>query len=322
MSGDDDKATARLLGDAPLGEARGASEAGWHQIASKVECAKKYQLAHVRGIVTPMHQLPDPLAIGVLFHAGRARWFSKRFRTDEETWQSIADAIAVEAQACVPPCSPDAERQALTLLQLYVDHWSTRPHPTVVAAEYTIGPATLIDGAAFSFRTARLDDVTRYDGALCIGESKTTSADISDVINEYTLHGQTMLQALLWKRAPQGEKMHGPVLGVMLDICKKPSGKRPAAFQRHFLPITETALAWFAKNLVQELKEAASIDWDTDVRRNISNCTRQIGRMRVPCQFREMCMRGKSASIHYTFKNGESLLSWKPEDGKTVAPWE
>lgn len=311
-----------VLPDIPVGAARGASEAGYHQIEAKLLCPKMFQFRHVRGIVVPSLMTPDYLAIGSLFHAGRARWFSKRFDTSEKTWASIAEAVAIEAQAGDPPYSARAETEALKLLHLYVDHWSRRVAPVPLVAEYEVGPASLLEGDAFSFRTARLDDVTEYDVGLCIGEAKTTSVSVQDVINTYTLHGQTMLQALLWKRSTQGEAKHGPVKGVMLDIIKKPDAKgQGAKFARHFLPITDHALAWFAKNLAHDVREAASIEWETDVRRNVTSCTRQIGRMRVPCPYRELCAHGKSATANYTFKNGKSLLTWKPQEGQTVPPW-
>ena len=314
--------TPSVLPDIPVGTARGASEAGYHQIEAKLLCPKMFQFKHVRGIVTPSIMTPDYLAVGSLFHAGRARWFSKRFDCSQKTWEAIAEAVATEAQAMDPPCSAKAEAEALKLLHLYVDHWSRRVAPTPLVAEYEVGPASLLEGDAFSFRTARLDDVTEYDVGLCVGEAKTTSVSIQDAINQYTLHGQPLLQVLLWKRAPQGERLHGPVKGVMLDIVKKPDNKgKGAKFARHFLPVTDHALAWFAKNLAHDVREAASIEWDTDVRRNTTSCTRQIGRMRVACPYRELCAHGKSATANYTFKNGKSLLTWKPEDGKQVPPW-
>lgn len=311
----------QALPDIPVGTARGASEAGYHSIEAKLLCPKMFQFKHVRGIVTPAVQTPDYLAIGSLFHAGRARWFSKRFATDAKSWSSIAEAVEAEAQASDPPVSSKAIESALALLHLYVDHWSTRPHPRPVAAEYDVGPASLLDGDAFSFRTARLDDVSEYPEGLCIGESKTTSTSIQDAINQYTLHGQPMLQMLLWKRAPQGEKLHGPAKGIMLDIIKKPDATHKAQFARHFLPISDHALTWYAKNLAHDVREAATIDWDTDVRRNVTSCTRQIGRMRVACPYRELCAHGRSATSNYVFKDGSSLTSWKPEPGREVPPW-
>lgn len=313
--------TVSNLPDIPVGKARGASPAGFHSIQSKLECAKKFQFEHVRGIIQPTYQTPEALAVGALLHAGRARWFSKRFDTSEETWQSVLEAIETEAQFMAPPPPKRAVEEATKLVSAYIDHWSRHIHPKPLVAEYDIGPATLLEGK-LEVRTARLDDVSYYDGDLCIGEAKTTSVGVQDCVNQYTLHGQPMLQMLLWKRAPQGEAMHGPARGVMLDIIKKPEGKTGAKFARHFLPIPDHALQWYAENLTHEVAEAALIEWDTKVRRNVTSCTRQIGRARVECPYRQICLHGRDGISGYTFKNGESLTTWKPEVGQMTAPWE
>jgi hypothetical protein len=308
------------------GSGGGATEAGWHSIESMLYCPKEYQLRIIRGVRHPLHQNPDHFSVGALFHAGRARWFTLRFAHDAKAWDSIKAAVEEEAEIQKLPVSMRAIQNTLSLLTQYCAYWAKRPRPDPVAAEYKIGPSPFRLGDPFTLnRTARLDDASRYPeagGALCIGESKTTSGSIDSCFNQYQLHGQPMLQLLLWKLAPQGEKRFGPVKGVMLDITQKPSGKNPARFARMFVPVSDWALTWFANALANYLRAAAQIDWDTEVTRNIAMCTRMAGRARVPCEFRELCSHGRSASIQYVLRDGSSLMSHQPIDGKRRMPWE
>lgn len=305
----------------------GPSSAGWHKIQSFLECPKKYQFSQVRGIYAPTAETPDYFAIGQLFHVAKAHWFARHFADDEGTRAAIRTRVAKAADKAKLPISAKAQQQALRYFEEYVHHWKMRPKPKVLAAEYDIGPAPIaphLTGTQATWRTARLDDVSYYEesgGRLAIGESKTTSGSINDCINEYTLHGQPMLQLLLWKTAPQGEAMHGPVSGVVLDVIKK-GYSEPSKFSRVWLPINNDALAWYAKTLHHAVLHAASMHWDNDVPRNITSCTRMAGRARVACEFRELCMHGRSAAVRYLLPGGKSLSKWVPDEDHTVPPWK
>lgn len=313
---------ARSIGPATLERPKGGpSAAGWHAIQDFLRCPKEYQFRHVRKLRKPGLLTPDALAVGVLFHGARAHWFARGFPDPADSkWQEALNRTFVEvASEQSLPVSLEAERRARHLFEAYSTHWFKMPRPKVVAAEYELGPAPLEKGDPFFlFRTARLDDVSRYPeagGQLCIGESKTTSVGIKDAVNEYTLHGQTLLQFLLWKMAPQGEAKHGPAAGVLLDVIKKPYGGDKPDFGRVFIPFTDWSLEWYADSMRGYLRAAAAVAEDTEVPRNVSACTRLIGRMRVPCEFRELCRMGKSASGLYVRGDGSSLLKGEGE------PW-
>jgi hypothetical protein len=302
----------------------GPTQAGYHQMEAFLRCPFEYQLKAVRQVRPPVSETPEPLAVGALFHAGRARWFSKRFATCSSTWQSIADAMTEEAQKMSLPVSREAERLAMTLMNQYVEHYSTRVKPNPLAAEYLVGPAAVDGRDPFAMRTARLDDVSRYPEAgnkLCIGEAKTTSKDVADCVNQYTLHGQPMLQVLLWKHSPQGEKMHGPVAGVMLDVAVKPTKTQKAKFSRMFLPVTDHALEWYVRSLRGYLRAMAGVEWNTEVPRNVTACTRPGAWGRAVCDFRDLCAHGRAAAGKYVTADGKSLAVWKPSKGKETPPW-
>jgi hypothetical protein len=304
----------------------GATEAGWHSIESFLRCPKSYQFKHIRKLREPQTQTPDHFAFGQMFHAGRARWFSLKFETGTDAWEKVLEAVAEAREEANLPVSHKAERNVLRHLEAYMQHYSIRPKPTPIAAEYKLGPVPLIDGDPFFlYRTARLDDVSKYPehgGRLLIGESKTTSTSLDDTVNQYELHGQTMLQALLWRNDPQGAAKYGKVDGVLMDVViKAQSDKDRPKFGRQFVPITDHQLNWFAHNLRNYLMAAAGVGWDTITPRNPSGCTYMAGRARIPCEFRDICRYGKSAAGKFVFADGSSVAAWKPSDDKQTPPW-
>ena len=308
------------LTDVILGEG-GPSEYGYHQISSFLSCNKKFQYEKVRGIRKPMAQTPDHFAIGQLFHAGRAHWFAQRFDTSAEAFERCKAAMQKAAEENKLPVTIDAERTALRYLQEYIDHYSIRPLPDPIAAEYLVGP-TELDGVG-TLRTARLDDVSRYfeaGGKLCIGESKTTGADIGTTINEYTLHGQPMLQALLWELSSQGAAQFGPVDGVMLDIVQKGRGGERCKFARVVVPIKRRVLDWYRENLVKALRAAANVTWESSEPRRITSCTEMHGGARVACTYRDLCINGAEAAMDYVTTDGQYLDQVRPVNGVEI--WE
>jgi hypothetical protein len=308
-----------------MGES-GPSSAGWHKIESGLRCMKEYQYATVRNIQVPAQFEPPYFTIGRMLHAGKARWFARRFKTGTKTMRLIQEAMEAEAENGRLPAKAECLPMASKYMAAYVEHWKSRPLPEPVAAEHLVGPAPVKPGSPVQFhRTARLDDVSYYPeaaGQLCIGETKSTSDSIQACLDQYTLHGQPLLQRLLYKYAPQGEALLGPVAGVVLDVIQKGYGNQASKFGRIFIPVTDHALNWFANNLEAQMRALAMIDWDADAPRNITMCTRMAGRKRVICDYRDLCIHGKSASVKYTFGDGKSLLTHKPTAEKNRMPWE
>lgn len=303
----------------------GRTPAGWHQIESFIRCPKEYQFAEVRGIRIPSQTTPDHFAIGTLLHVAKAAWFELGFKADEAAMAHITKLVANAATLNKLPVTLQAEQRAMAYFLEYVEHWAPRPKPKVIAAEYTLGPAPLLQGDPKElWRTARVDDVSRYEeagGGLCIGETKSTGDSIAACAQQYTLHGQPMLQALLWDSAPQGAAKHGPITGVMLDVIQKGYSGQRSKFGRVLVPITQHALQWFARSLQGYVKASRRVEWDTEVPRNITACTRMVGRGRVACPYRDLCMYGRSAAMKYVLANGTNLGVWKPSYPNQVQPW-
>lgn len=316
-----------------IGKAVGASPHGWHRLASFLRCPHEYLQSEVRGIKVPMEYTPDPLAQGLLFHAMRAKWFASEFKTDAETWAAVKQA-AVEATYEMPaPMMPESEEKAMYLFQEYIQYWKNQPLPKPVACEYLLESKLDPNDPDEVKFTARIDDCSVYPeaGGLAIGEAKTSS-DFNNTQREFYLHGQPYLQAALWKVAPQGEAMHGPIKGYVIDIARKPQGTpgkkgywKPA-FMRVFQPIKPEALAWYVNGIRLAKMKALTFDWNGNSSgmlpdRNISACTRMIGRARVECPYLQLCAHGQSAAGNYLTKDGRSLAEWTPTERESVAPW-
>lgn len=302
----------------------GPSGLGWSEIETYFRCAKEDQLAHVRKITKPTTQVPDYFAVGAFLHAGRARWFADAFSLSDETWQRMIADIDKSRSDMPLPVSEVAYSDALRFLQEYVEHWSIREKPKIVAVEHMLGP-TKLGEEGWSERTARLDDFGFYPefgGKLAIGECKTTSGSISDVANQYTLHGQPALQHILWAKAPQGEATYGQSTGMVLDVIKKGYGGKRCEFARIPVDVTQQARDIVKRELLLAMDARRRMTWDSDVPRNPTACTRLIGKARVACQYRDICLYGKAGSIGYITADGKPLSSWSQSEGQLVAPWE
>lgn len=306
---------------------KGASQAGWHNISTFLRCAKEYQFSQVRQVKKPMTLTPDPLAIGSLFHEGRAHWFQSGFPTGAKYWEKLKDYINESADTSNPPIRSEAINRTLSYLEQYCSHWALRAKPTVLFAEKEVGPAPLHrDDPFYFFRTFRPDDISYYpenNMKLCIGECKTTSVGVDDAVNEYTLHGQPMMQRMVWKMAKNGEVKFGVIEDVLLDVIVKGYGKEKCTFGREVIRNTDFSLDWFVNSMRGYLRAASLIEYDTDVPRNITACTRLIGRARVPCQYRELCQYGKAAANRFVDRDGDGLSNPKYNDSSIypVKPW-
>lgn len=303
----------------------GPSGLGWSEIEAFLRCHKEYQFAAVRKVTKPTNQTPDYFAVGSFVHAGRARWFAEAMSQSDETWQKIQADMTKTREDLPLPCSEEAYTTALRYVQEYVEHWSIRQKPDIVAVEHLLGPTEVHEHAPWTKRTARLDDFGFYPefgNKLAIGECKTTAGSIADVANQYTMHGQPALQRLLWEAAPQGYATYGAVAGTVLDVVKKGMGGKKCEFARIPLDVPERVLALTRQALYDALLKRDALRWDSPAERNLTACTRLIGKARVACQYRDLCMFGKAGAIGYVTDDGKPLTSWTQEEDKLAAPWE
>lgn len=306
----------------PIWNEGGASGAGWSELASFFRCPKEYQYAQVRKILEPKNITPDYFFVGSAFHAGRAAWFSKKCAVNDATWAFITSEVArIRAEyEKVLPVNEAAVIDVTRYLTEFVEHYSMQPAPRVVAVEHMLGPTKLWpDAPAEHERTARLDDIGYYDingDTLCIGECKTGSGTPAQIANEYSLHGQPMMQHMLWKAAPQGEAQYGPISGIVLDAVQKGYGGKKCKFGRVVLTVEPFALKWFSENLRRVVEATKALTLHGHADRNVTSCTRPRlgpgGRQLSGCQFRDLCTFGFSASGNYV--KGPQGLPLEKED--------
>jgi hypothetical protein len=301
----------------PIWNPGGPSGAGWSEIAAYFRCPKEYQLAKVRGVSVPRTATPDYFFIGSAFHAGRAIWLARKCAMDSETDTAIdleVVRIRAEYEEQGLPVFGDAVTDVKRYLTEYREHYSMQSAPKTVAVEHLLGPTALTDDD--TQRTARLDDIGYYQeagGVLCIGECKTGSGTPAQIANEYQLHGQPLLQWILWELAPQGAAQYGPLGAIVLDVVQKGySGKR-CKFARPVLRPEPHALTWYKKWLALAVKATRTMKPDDDVPRNITSCARPRlglgGTTFGSCEFRDLCTFGAPASGMYVKRGGEPLTA-------------
>lgn len=296
----------------PIHNEGGPSGLGWSEIAAFFRCPKEYQYSQVRKIVEARTATPDYFATGSAMHAGRAAWLSRKCAMDSETdafINSELERVFKEYEDKMFPVSAKAREDSRRYVAEYREHWSMREAPKTVAVEHMLGPFTLND-EDFHSRTARLDDFGFYPeagGRLAIGECKTSSATVAGAINEYQLHGQPLLQVLMWRRAHQGAAQYGDIAGTVLDVIEKGYGGKKCKFARIFVPFEERVLTWYEASMRKALIQSRAIGYADTVDRNPASCTRASGKGRIACPYRNLCTWGYAAHGDYTRADGSPL---------------
>jgi len=327
----------------------GPSSAGWHAGDQEMfRCEQEFVFKHLRKIEKAgKKETPRAMAIGLMFHAGRARWFSNNF---SDNWQSVYQAVVQEASRQPLPIPIGAEQEACNILQQYVAHYSKLPKPKVLAAELEVGPIVTVDGSS-ELHTNRLDDLSLYPdfaNAEAIGEAKTTSSKPSAVYAHYNAnHGQLLKQMLVVTTAiKQGKlKVVKAPIGIVLDVVQKGYGGAKCSFERFLITIEPYQLEWFARDLEQvrqrrreleevesELKKAPGnlragpAFWELPAlvaekmaRRNPTACRRLVSGdggqfIAVDCDFINLCKFGRSAATEY-------VVAGQPMGAVKGKPW-
>lgn len=296
------------------GNDSGPTRYGWHSGDEDVlRCQKEYQLSKVLGVAVA-GATKSAYNVGVLFHAGRARWFTLRFKSDDATWDSIVAALNDEAEAQPHPVSDKDKAFALAITRQYVAWWGAQPKPRPMATEKLLGPVNFGDG---ELHTVRVDDVSYYSGGMAIGEGKTSSGSPSNVIAHYERNGgQLIKQMAVYKAA--GEPF-GPVGGIVLDVVRKGYGGRPCEFKRDFITITDRQVYAMIEALRIGRANRRRIDAGGHAERSWQ-CNRVAGGVVVACPFVDLCKYGKAAAMKYTIA-GQPMDEWQGTPEQVEALW-
>lgn len=317
----------------------GPSEFGWHSgDEAFFRCEQEGVFKFLRHIEkSGKKETPRAMAIGLLFHAGRARWFANGF-TDQ--WQSIYQAVTQETARQPLPIPIGAEQEACSILTQYVAHYSKLPKPKVLAAELEVGPIITLEGSAES-HTNRLDDLSIYPDfahAEAIGEAKTTGGKPSAVYAHYNAnHGQLLKQMLVVTKAIEAGilKIIKAPIGIVLDVVQKGYGGDKCHFERFLITIEPYQLEWFARDLEETRRRRRELeaieahpsllepighsDSLRPAKRNPTACRRLVSGdggqyIAVECEFLNLCKFGRGAATEYAV-NGQPMGAVK---GK---PW-
>lgn len=292
----------------------GPSPAGWHSLAQYLACPKMYQFSQLRKLrAVNAGESHIALAVGSLFHAGRAAWFATQCSAD---FAHVSKGMEDEAGKI--KANDQAVEDAKQIVRQYIEHYRLRPIPKVRAVEFLVSAdkynSTPFPGGA---RTARLDDVSEYveaNGACCIGEAKTTSDSLVGCVKEYDLHGQPLGQALLYKAI--GEPF-GRIAFVMLDVVKKPNARGgKCQFLRQAVPITDYSLSWYLPSLVASLRDVEFTKVSGNANRNPKACStpwvNEWGKANFrTCEFVDLCKFGPDARTR--FQNASGTFATKEE---------
>jgi len=317
----------------------GPSQYGWHSGDQEMfRCEQEFVFKFVRHIEKAgKKETPRAKAIGLLFHAGRARWFSNNF---SDNWQSIYNAVTREAARQPLPIPIGAEQEACNILTQYIAHYSKLPKPKVLAAELEVGPIVTVEGST-EVHTNRLDDLSMYPdfaNAEAIGEAKTTSSKPSAVYAHYNAnHGQLLKQMLVVTKAIEAGtlKVIKAPIGIVLDVVQKGYSGAKCSFERFLITIEPYQLEWFARDLErvrQRRRELEEVEselrkapgnlragppfWELPAlvaekmaKRNPTACRRLVSGdggqfIAVDCDFINLCKFGRSSATEFVV-NGQ-----------------
>lgn len=306
--------------DTPPADA-GPTKHGFHAGDESMSiCERLYYLKHLMKVsIIGQISVKDAMAVGLLAHAGRARWFKLNFATTPDAWTSIRAAIVQEAERQPLPVEPGSEARAVELLHEYVSFWATKPKPVVLAAEMQLGPVKLWDDSD-EVATSRPDDLSQYlesAGVPAFGDMKTTSAPISDVVKYYDAnHGQFLMEHAIYRALGQP---NGETRTVVLDVARKEYGTKHTSpekrFQRVPITIEDHQIRSFLSALKERRKRRREIDSGAAPTPNFSACTRVVaGGIVVRCEYTELCKYGRSAAARYSV-NGVPAGSLTREQG-------
>lgn len=300
----------------------GPSQAGWHKMeAFAAGCPQEHLLRHVRGIKYRPMGADAPIfmhfAVGLLVHHARAQWLNDGY--EGQLWVEAMKKFYREYPKVAGEKLPDGCYSiAYRTFQAYVAYWKTAMRAKVLAVEYELKPRGLGPGAPeFLKRGARLDSIERLAGETWVGELKTSYGGSAGVEDMYALHGQPLQTMAFW--GPEETEKFGPLAGVLLYPVKKATDKdKGKAYPPVKLRIERYAhaLEWFKRDYATWVMQAQLITWNSAPERR-PNCNRPYG----PCEYRDLCIRGRDGALGYVLADGQPLHTWKASPGREVPPW-
>jgi len=262
----------------------GPSRAGVHRLEDW-ECPQRWSYRHNLKL-SPL-VVPLPLAVGTLFHLGRAVVAAARMGDPQALGLDPVEVMKA-AHSRVALGFEDARKLFLAWTE-YSKH--QRDHVLAVEREFAANVGGFL-------HTQRMDQVIEVRGRACTGDTKSTSGEASRAHIEWEMHLQ-MLSAELLGRAlyprPAPEGFGLEYGGLFVDVASK----RDLSFRRTWITVNPELLAQAREQIarinreIQAAKNAKLDPWEYP--RNYFQCTGRWG----ACKYKALCTSGKSALDQY-----------------------
>lgn len=325
----------------------GPSKGGfsWHTIADPMSCWRKAYYSHVLGL-TPK-TTPKALAFGTMYHACWELWYrTGGQRPYDEPCTAVQNAGA-------PKLAAEVRRLVYTELQKYAqqeaEEWDIR------AVEQNA--VFWSDPQRINGKTVHIPFCCRHDhiiakrgpGAPCspagpvpqgtyVVDRKSASALTYDLTKGYSMDGQFLMNALVYKRSDEPEKF-GPFVGMIFSVAAKHKDPHPdKSFFRVETVVEEETLEKFHKEelipyATEFYRRLASERIRGDINQWPKNHSQCVGRYGC-CYYFDLCDVGGSTVMEAMFKQDPGRIFtldklWEPPpeakrkaktlDGKTIA---
>lgn len=170
--------------------------------------------------------------------------------------------------------------EANRIVSNYIDNWSQRIQPEVLAVEYENSPVHLSIGGYY-------DAIVKVDGRSYIMEHKFQAERLDIQYNILRRDGQILTYVVLW--GDREREKFGDLAGLILDLTDTRGGLK---FGRFTVAIEEIAesLQWWSDELKMGIEQAATLEEGIIKPHKRPVCTME----RFPCPFEKLCFQGHS----------------------------
>lgn len=258
---------------------------GWSHYRSYFKCPQRFVFEQMYTLANPLNDMDRGRRIGSMCHGGVGQWLLD----PQESWHDAVRRFGgLESVG-------DEEEQARRIIEEYVDHWSQRIRPEVLAVEYENSPLHLPIGGYY-------DAVVRDNGRAYIMEHKFQAQGLSDQFKNLSRDGQLLTYVILW--GDREREKFGDLGGFILDLTDTRGALK---FGRFTVAIEEIAesLNWWNLNLRRGIVEADEIERYLKVavgpvtvdRRPV--CTSE----RFACPYEKLCFQGTGMLGAYKVKS-------------------
>ena len=251
----------------------GPSRAGYHRIATFVECPQKFAYRWVMGLVPPVEG--QATGVGTVLHEALEAHYT------EQDPEAAARSLPERYGYCMS--------RGLELFKEYVEQYPVEPWEEVLAAEHEVEVS--LGGHLF---TRKLDLIVLWGGKIWVMDHKT-AGKVTDRLRtaelDWSLATQEIAgEAVLPKQF--GYEWGGfalNIIGTGRETVKKRYKRQPLNFPARFLSSIPRSLHWYCER-IEALKEVDAWSYP-----RANAC---VGRYGI-CPYLDLCRYGRNAERNY-----------------------